>query len=120
MDYETHDGGWQMFAADGSRVCKHRGIKGPNDLLGIAQRIVYFLEQFRSSGPWLHLVVAGVQLFGREFFATEIRSQTLNASRDMAELKPDWCQPQRPRPDLGVSQPIRPLRNILASLRVGM
>ena len=96
MDHQSDDRGRQLFSANASRLGKHSWIKRADHLLGLVQSFVYFGEQRQSSRPWIHLVRDCSQLFRRELLAAEVSSQTLNAARDMAEMKTYRREAMRP------------------------
>ncbi len=62
----------------------------------------------------------GQQLSRRELLSAEVSSKTVNAARDMAELKSYRRKAVWPQPDLSVGEPSSPTRNVLGSLLEGV
>ena len=55
-----------------------------------------------------------------ELLTAQVSSKTIDAPRDMAEVKTNWSESLRPGPDLCVGEIIRPARKIFTYLRKSM
>jgi len=106
VDNQSNHCGWQLLSANAAWLYKRRRIKGPNYLLGFVQSLVHFIEQLvervGSSWRWIHLVVDCLQLFTRELVATQVGGQTLDAARDMTQMKSHWREVVWVQPDFGI------------------